>query len=102
VLNKADEVDEQTGKERYESVKAALEGVEEGLEIVVLSGKYGLGLDGLVRILADRVEKARAVDAEIANAAQLAQDKAEDWAAEEMAARRELYAREQERLQTAP
>ena len=61
------------------------------MEIVVLSGKYGLGLDGLVRILADRVEAARRVEAD--------KDKAEKDAEEEAEKRAVMGLRERYELE---
>jgi GTP-binding protein len=63
VLNKGDEADEQAGKEKLAKVKAAVAEMEEAqggrVKVVVISGKYGLGLDRLVRILGGRVEEVR-------------------------------------------
>lgn len=56
VLNKGDEVDEWEGKERVEAVRQL---VGEGVQVMVISGKYGLGLEKLVGLLADRVDSAR-------------------------------------------
>ncbi|KAK8849812.1 hypothetical protein IAR55_005148 [Kwoniella newhampshirensis] len=56
VLNKGDGVEEDEGKERLESVKKV---VGESGQVVVLSGKYGLGLERLVALLAERVANAR-------------------------------------------
>jgi GTP-binding protein len=58
VLNKGDEVDEIVGRERWEGVKE----VAEEMGVMVLSGKYGLGLERLVRVLGERVEEARKED----------------------------------------
>lgn len=76
VLNKADLVDPEVGRERVQQVKDAVRaqsegevqgqgGVEgtgegKGVEVLVLSGKYGLGMEGLVKILAERVGERRA------------------------------------------
>lgn len=63
ILNKADEVDSQAGKEKLDRVRLAIQTLEEGmkgdLQVVVVSGKYGLGLDKLVRTLGRRVERVR-------------------------------------------
>ena len=59
VLNKGDEVDEELGKLRLEHVLGAVTGQEAKMEVLVLSGKYGLGLEKLVRILVERLEVAR-------------------------------------------
>ena len=53
VMNKGDEVDEEMGKQRVRAVEGM------GFEVVVVSGKFGLGLDGLVRRLSARVDIAR-------------------------------------------
>lgn len=60
VLNKGDEVDESLGKERLDSVKMAVETVDGKMEVIVLSGKYGLGLERLVETLASRLRMVRA------------------------------------------
>ena len=67
VLNKGDEAEEAVGKDRLEEVRQAvsLMGGQEGeMEVVVLSGKFGLGLEKLVKILSERVEVARRQDEE--------------------------------------
>lgn len=58
VLNKADGVPEEEGKKRVEDVKAFVN-AHGGGEVIVLSGRYGLGMERLVAVLADNVEKAR-------------------------------------------
>lgn len=58
VLNKADDVPEEEGKKRVEDVKAFVN-EHGGGEVIVLSGRYGLGMERLVAVLADSVEKAR-------------------------------------------
>ena len=62
LLNKGDEVDKAVGKERLESVQRAVKSLEGDMEVMVLSGKYGLGLGKLVKILAERLEVARRED----------------------------------------
>jgi GTP-binding protein len=57
VLNKGDEVDEEIGRKRVESVKEGIEAEKKGWKVVVVSAKYGLGLDKLVSTLADQVEE---------------------------------------------
>ncbi|KAK4687872.1 GTPase, partial [Tremellales sp. Uapishka_1] len=63
VVNKGDEVDEAVGRERVEKVKGEVERLnrenKEKLEVIVISGKFGLGLERLVAILVDSVEEAR-------------------------------------------
>ncbi|WVF68334.1 hypothetical protein IAT40_003099 [Kwoniella sp. CBS 6097] len=56
VLNKADQVDEEDGRTKIEDLKGV---VGEGVEMIPLSGKYGLGVDKLVDTLARKVEIAR-------------------------------------------
>lgn len=63
VLNKGDEVDEELGRKRLVGVRKLVEGMEEKMEVLVLSGKYGLGLERLVDVLAKRVEEARKKEA---------------------------------------
>lgn len=58
VLNKGDAVPEEQGKKRVEDVTAFVDENKCG-EVIVLSGRYGLGMERLVARLADRVEKAR-------------------------------------------
>lgn len=58
VLNKADGVPEEEGKKRVEDVNAFVN-EHGGEEVIVLSGRYGLGMERLVAVLADNVEKAR-------------------------------------------
>ena len=55
VCNKADQVDEDTGKQRLDDVQSE----SRGMEVVVVSGKYGLGLGGLAKVVAGKVEAAR-------------------------------------------
>ncbi|WVQ95893.1 hypothetical protein IAU59_002992 [Kwoniella sp. CBS 9459] len=55
VLNKADQVDEEDGRAKIQ----ALRDVVDGVEVIPLSGKYGLGVDKLVDTLARKVEVAR-------------------------------------------
>lgn len=57
VLNKADLVQPEEGKERVEKVREAV-GLK--VEVVVLSGKYGLGMERLVQKLAGTVAERRA------------------------------------------
>jgi len=59
VLNKGDEVDEEIGRARLGEVRKASEGMGGGMDVMVLSGKYGLGLSGLVSVLATRLDDAR-------------------------------------------
>ena len=61
ILNKADGVGREEGKEKAEGVKAAVEALPEGhaLKVIVLSGKFGLGMDKLVHALGDRVREER-------------------------------------------
>ncbi|WVQ77497.1 hypothetical protein IAR50_007183 [Cryptococcus sp. DSM 104548] len=59
VLNKGDKVSEEEGKERIENVEKVLAGWDGEFETIVLSGRHGLGMDGLVQALAGRVERAR-------------------------------------------
>ncbi|OXC68070.1 hypothetical protein AYX13_03279 [Cryptococcus neoformans] len=58
VLNKGDAVPEEQGKKRVEDVTAFVNENKSG-EVIVLSGRYGLGMERLVALLADKVEKAR-------------------------------------------
>lgn len=58
VLNKADDVPEEEGKKRVEDVQAFVN-AHGGEEVIVLSGRYGLGMERLVAVLADNVERAR-------------------------------------------
>jgi GTP-binding protein len=55
VLNKGDEVDEETGRARVESVQEGVKAERQGWEVVVVSAKYGLGLDKLVQTLSNQV-----------------------------------------------
>ncbi|WVR07917.1 hypothetical protein IAU60_004960 [Kwoniella sp. DSM 27419] len=57
VLNKADQVPEEVGRDKVARMQDELG--QEG-EIVTLSGKFGLGVERLVAALARRVERARA------------------------------------------
>lgn len=66
VLNKADGVPEEEGKKRVEDVKAFVN-AHGGGEVIVLSGRYGLGMERLVAVLADNVEKARTERVEALN-----------------------------------
>ncbi|OCF39665.1 GTPase [Kwoniella heveanensis CBS 569] len=61
VLNKADQVDEDEGRKKIDRLKAAAagEGEDQGVEVIPLSGKYGLGVERLVDTLAKKVEIAR-------------------------------------------
>lgn len=67
VLNKADEVNEEEGRSRVESVKRALGEDKPGWEVVTVSAKYGLGLDKLVNILSTKVgeKKQQAIDMDV-------------------------------------
>lgn len=71
ILNKGDEVDAEVGRVKVEAVKKAVAALEEGREgrikVLVLSGKYGLGLDRLVKIMGERVEEVRREAAEKAD-----------------------------------
>jgi GTP-binding protein len=55
VLNKGDGVEEVEGKEKVRRVKE--EG--RGLEVVVVSAKYGLGMKRVVDLLCERVARVR-------------------------------------------
>lgn len=57
VLNKADEVDEATGRERLRELEGKL---LEGMQLVTVSAKYGLGMPKVVAGLAEYIERARA------------------------------------------
>ena len=62
ILNKADEVDEERGKERRAAVETALERLKEEketLDLVTVSGKYNLGLKKVVQRLGRYVTEAR-------------------------------------------
>jgi GTP-binding protein len=61
ILNKGDEVGEVEGREKLQAVKRALAETEgEGMASVqVLSGKFGLGLEKLVKVLGKQVLQAR-------------------------------------------
>ncbi|WVQ84798.1 hypothetical protein IAT38_006955 [Cryptococcus sp. DSM 104549] len=59
ILNKGDGVDEATGRARVSAVEKAVEALGDDGEVIVLSGKYGLGMERLVSTLAERVEVAR-------------------------------------------
>ncbi|ORY34623.1 hypothetical protein BCR39DRAFT_513655 [Naematelia encephala] len=63
ILTKADEVDEETGRQKIEAVREMIEQMDPNgeIEVVVLSGKYGLGMKGLVEVLARKVTAARIV-----------------------------------------
>jgi GTP-binding protein len=73
VVNKADEVDETTGRERLSGVREAIEEIkgDHAVDLVTVSGKYGLGLENVVSILAKHVSEARAIQA---------QEEADKWA----------------------
>lgn len=64
VLNKGDAVPEEEGKKRVEEVTAFVSEHKSG-QVIVLSGRYGLGMETLVALLADNVEKARIERAEM-------------------------------------
>jgi GTP-binding protein len=57
VLNKGDEVEEDVGRKRVQDVRDAVEG--QGMEVIVVSGKYGFGMAKLVELLSGRVQAAR-------------------------------------------
>ncbi|WWC73849.1 uncharacterized protein I206_107821 [Kwoniella pini CBS 10737] len=57
VLNKADQVEEQIGKDRIKEIREA---IGEKSDIVTLSGKYNLGIKHLVNLLVEKVGTARA------------------------------------------
>ncbi|WVO15024.1 hypothetical protein L204_102667 [Cryptococcus depauperatus] len=57
VLNKGDAVAEDEGNEQLEKVRTWAE--ESGAQVVVLSGRHGLGLEGFVALLAEKVENSR-------------------------------------------
>jgi GTP-binding protein len=63
VLNKADEVGEEEGKDRVRRVKEVLvSGTAVGgreCEILIMSGKYGLGVERLVRLLSETIVQRR-------------------------------------------
>lgn len=63
ILNKGDEADAEAGREKVQRVNEAIKGLEEGMQgrlrTVVVSGKFGLGLDKLVKLLGERVEEVR-------------------------------------------
>lgn len=59
VLNKGDEVDEEVGKERVKRVKEVIKAWGGGVETVVVSAKFGLGMKRVVRVLCDRVGEVR-------------------------------------------
>lgn len=63
VLNKADGVGREEGKEKADRVRevvATLPEARDGrLKVVVLSGKFGLGMDKLVHTLGERVQEVR-------------------------------------------
>ncbi len=76
ILNKGDQVDEGVGRERLEGVNSVVRGLPEVMDtdttgagigtstamtVLVISGKFGLGLDRVVHVLADKVEQARVV-----------------------------------------
>lgn len=56
IVNKADDVDEQVGKDKLAAIAGEL---GEAMELVVVSAKYGLGMAKVVHTLARRVEDAR-------------------------------------------
>ncbi|WRT69860.1 uncharacterized protein IL334_006851 [Kwoniella shivajii] len=56
VLNKGDGVNEEQGKFKVEQIRQRL---GDNGDVVVVSGKYGLGVDRLVDLLVGRVERAR-------------------------------------------
>ena len=62
VLNKGDEEDKAIGKEKFDSVKRMVEELEEDgkVSVIVISGKYGLGLDKRDNIKGTRGQEARA------------------------------------------
>lgn len=65
ILNKADEVDEDLGKERRTAVERVcreLREKEESLDLVTVSGKYNLGLKKVVQRLGRYVTEARAAE----------------------------------------
>ena len=67
VLNKGDEVGPEEGKEKLAKIREVVKTLDEGgrMEVVVLSGKFGLGLQKLVKILGEKVEIARSRQQEI-------------------------------------
>jgi GTP-binding protein len=74
ILNKADEVDEETGRERKRAVLQAIADLppDEQLEVVTVSGKYNLGLKRVVQKLAGYVIRAREEQKEESDALALA------------------------------
>lgn len=73
IVNKADEVDEEVGRERLAVLAEEMgedagadAGVDadQGMELVVISAKFGLGMQTVVRVLAERVAEARKVQEE--------------------------------------
>ena len=64
VLNKGDMADEAAGKEKVARVKEVIKDLEEDMSVVVLSGKFGLGLDKLVKGLGARVQAVRRAEEE--------------------------------------
>ncbi|OCF62068.1 GTPase [Kwoniella mangroviensis CBS 10435] len=59
VLNKGDTVDEDEGQEKIKEIEKYLNGQEKESEVIVLSGKYNLGVQNLVNTLVEKVELAR-------------------------------------------
>ncbi len=62
IVNKGDEVDAEVGRERVADVRRQVEALRregDNLEVVTVSAKFGLGLDRVVRALADLVEQSR-------------------------------------------
>ncbi|KAJ9122275.1 hypothetical protein QFC22_001695 [Naganishia vaughanmartiniae] len=76
VLNKADEVSEETGRLRLAELQNAIQDLQkkgQQLELVTVSAKYGLGVNKVVASLADFIEAERA-KAKAAAAAELADE----------------------------
>lgn len=59
VLNKGDEVDEEVGRTRVKEVQNVVAGWGGGVEVVVVSAKFGLGMKRVVEVLSERVRKVR-------------------------------------------
>lgn len=58
VLNKGDEVDEDIGRARVEAVQAVVAGWG-GVQVIIVSAKFGLGMKRVVEVLSDRVRELR-------------------------------------------
>ena len=62
ILNKGDEVDERVGRDQLKRVQVAVDNSNNKMVVIALSGKYGLGLDVLVRVLSETVNQAKRAD----------------------------------------